>query len=216
MVEYVEWLSGITGGTLPFERTVNITAFMFLAIGIGAIQIVIGLILGIVNGVRTKHKKHVWEKGGILLFLLSFIGLIALIALGTSVEQAVGNTGLLVIEAVLALGIFMGVLYAGKGGGVMGVIESVLSLSHIASYIRIMAVGLAGAIFAEAVNEIMISMGNIIIGVLLGIVLHTLNFVIACFSPAIHAMRLNLLEFFGNFYETGKEEYRPFMKTGGE
>ena len=213
---YTEWLNGLTGGTLPFHRTVNITGFMFLAVGIGLIQIIIGLILGIVNGVRTKHKKHVMEKGGILLFLLSFVGLIGLIVLGTSVEAAVGNTALLVIEAALALGIFMGVLYAGKGGGVMGVIESVLSITHVASYIRIMAVGLAGAIFAEAVNEIMVSMGNIIIGILLGAVLHTLNFVIACFSPAIHAMRLNLLEFFGNFYETGKEEYRPFVKTGGE
>jgi vacuolar-type H+-ATPase subunit I/STV1 len=29
-------------------------------------------------------------------------------------------------------------------------------------------------------------------------------------------MRLNFLEFFGKFYETGGEEYRPFKKTGGE
>jgi V/A-type H+-transporting ATPase subunit I len=40
--------------------------------------------------------------------------------------------------------------------------------------------------------------------------------VLAAFTPNIHAMRLNFLEFFGSFYEAGKEEYRPFHKTGGE
>ena len=43
-----------------------------------------------------------------------------------------------------------------------------------------------------------------------GAVLHTLNFVIACFSPFIHAMRLNLLEFFGKFYEGGGKMFSPF------
>jgi V/A-type H+-transporting ATPase subunit I len=98
----------------------------------------------------------------------------------------------------------------------MGGIESILQFSNIASYIRIMAVGLAGAIFADAVNGIVAGMGNIILGLVVGILLHSLNFVIASFSPAIHAMRLNFLEFFGKFYETGGEEYRPFKKTGGE
>ena len=46
--------------------------------------------------------------------------------------------------------------------------------------------------------------------------LHALNFVIAAFSPNIHALRLNFLEFFGKFYEAGKTEYKPFHKTGGE
>jgi vacuolar-type H+-ATPase subunit I/STV1 len=29
-------------------------------------------------------------------------------------------------------------------------------------------------------------------------------------------VRLNFLEFFGNFYEAGGKEYKPFQKTGGE
>ena len=45
---------------------------------------------------------------------------------------------------------------------------------------------------------------------------HALNIVIAIFSPTIHAMRLNFLEFFQKFYEAGKQEYRPFHKTGGD
>jgi V/A-type H+/Na+-transporting ATPase subunit I len=98
----------------------------------------------------------------------------------------------------------------------MGVVETMESFAHIASYIRIMAVGLAGALFADAINQIMTIMGNPIIGIALGIVLHSLHIIMASFSPLIHALRLNLLEFFGKFYETGNQPYSPFTKTGGE
>ena len=43
-----------------------------------------------------------------------------------------------------------------------------------------------------------------------------MRFAIAAFSPNIHALRLNFLEFFGKFYESAKQEYSPFQKTGGE
>jgi V/A-type H+-transporting ATPase subunit I len=58
-------------------------------------------------------------------------------------------------------------------------------------------------------------MGNPIIGLVVAIPLHILNFAICVFSPNIHALRLNFLEFFNKFYESGGEEYKPFQKTGG-
>jgi V/A-type H+-transporting ATPase subunit I len=102
----------------------------------------------------------------------------------------------------------------------MGVIETLEAFTGMASYIRIMAVGLAGAIFADAINEIVAEMASTpamaVLAVLIGVVLHSLNFIIAAFSPAIHAMRLNFLEFFRGFYEAGGMQYSPFTKTGGE
>jgi len=122
----------------------------------------------------------------------------------------------LVLQAGAALVIFMGLYFAIKGGSINGGIESILALTHIASYLRIMAVGLAGAIFAQAVNGIAVSMGNPVIGLLLAVPLQILNFVICAFTPTIHAIRLNFLEFFGGFFETSSKEYKPFHKTGGE
>jgi len=52
--------------------------------------------------------------------------------------------------------------------------------------------------------------------VMVAIPLQTLNFILAAFSPNIHAVRLNFLEFFGKFYEAGQTDYKPFHKTGGE
>jgi V/A-type H+-transporting ATPase subunit I len=200
----------IFGIPLPFERTIMVQEFMYIALAVGFVQIALGLVLGIVNGVRTKHIKHVWEKGGILAFMLGFILLIAVSAVGIPAPMG------LFIQAALALVVIVGLFFAGKGGGILGIIDSIESITHMASYIRIMAVGLAGAIFAEAVNQMAITMGPIV-GLLVGLLLHSLNFALSvAFSPNIHALRLNFFEFFQKFYEAGTQEYKPFHKTGGE
>lgn len=197
-------------GVVPtFHRTVLVQNFMYVAVAVGLIQVLFGLILGIINALRTKHRSHLYEKGGILAFLLGII-----IAVG--VGFVLTGTASTALQAVFAGVALVGFIFALRGGKFMGAIEVVESISHIASYIRIMAVGLAGAIFADAVNQIVASMSNIILGAVVALILHGLNFIIAAFSPTIHALRLNFLEFFGKFYETGKQQYSPFTKTGGE
>lgn len=196
---------------LPFMREEMVIIFLIAAIAVGVVQVLLGLSIGVYNGIRTKHKKHVIEKGGILAFVVGFIALILGVVFATTLQSAA-----VWVQAIGGLALFLGLAFAIKGGQVMGVIESLEALTKIASYLRIMAVGLAGAIFANAANEIAQSMGSWVIGLLVAIPLQALNFVIAAFSPNIHAVRLNFLEFFGRFYETGEKVYRPFHKTGGE
>jgi V/A-type H+-transporting ATPase subunit I len=186
-------------------------AFLFIAIGVGFLQVVLGLCLGVYNGVRTKHWSHVYEKGGILAFVLGFVALIAGVVLAEALSSAAPW-----IQAAGGLTLFVGLIYAIRGGKILGAIESIGALTNIASYLRIMAVGLAGAIFADAVNGIAQSMGNPVLGIIVAIPLQALNFVVAAFSPNIHAVRLNFLEFFGKFYEGGDKDYKPFQQTGGE
>lgn len=198
-------------GFIPtFHRVELVMQFMVLAIIVGVVHVVFGLVMGVVNATRTKHKKHLYEKGGILTFLLAIM---VAVGFGFANLSESMTTTVQVVFAVVALG---GFYFAVRGGGVMGVVETVESVAHMASYIRIMAVGLGGAIFADAVNEIVASTGNVVAGAVIGLLLHGLNFIIAAFSPTIHALRLNFLEFFGKFYETGNQQYSPFTKTGGE
>ena len=213
----LDWIETVSIGPLqlPFNRVESVMTFMYLAIGVGVIQVLLGLVMGVINAVRTKNRHHLWEKAGILTFLVA-MAVVVVLAVAASNFGSWAVWGQLLFAA-LALG---GFVFAVRGGGVMGVVETVESVMHMASYIRIMAVGLAGAIFAEAVNKIVLEMSQnsvmIVFAVLVAIVLHGLNFIIAAFSPTIHALRLNFLEFFGKFYETGKQEYSPFTKTGGE
>ncbi len=198
-------------GVIPtFHRVALVQEFMLLAIIVGVVHVLFGLAMGVWNAIRTKHRKHLYEKAGILTFLL---GVMIAVGVGFVSRSDTLTTAGQIVFAVVALG---GFVFAVRGGGVMGVVETVESVAHMASYIRIMAVGLAGAIFADAVNQIVASTSNVVAGAVIGILLHGLNFIIAAFSPAIHALRLNFLEFFGKFYETGNQEYKPFTKTGGE
>jgi V/A-type H+-transporting ATPase subunit I len=201
------WVFGIE---LPFIRTKLIVPLIGIAVGLGVVQIVFGLVLGVMNAVRTKHLKHAYMKGGLLGFIAGggILGMAALPAIAT------GPAGPYV-QIVGALVLGGGILVAVRYGSVMGAVETLETVSHIASYIRIMAVGVAGAIFADAVNALVLKMGWIA-GGLIGIILHALNILLASFSPNIHALRLNFLEFFGKFYEASKSEYSPFHKTGGE
>ncbi len=197
--------------TLPFDRVHFIETFMLVAIAVGVVQVMLGLAFGVVNAVRTKNKHHLYEKGGILTFLIAVA-----IAVGIAVAAEQFGSWAVWGQLVFAAIAFGGFIFAVRGGGVMGVIETVESVTGMASYIRIMAVGLAGAIFADAVNEIVAGLGNIVLAIFVAVALHSLNFIIAAFSPTIHALRLNFLEFFGKFYETGNQQYKPFTKTGGE
>jgi V/A-type H+-transporting ATPase subunit I len=202
--------------TLPFNRELLYMEFMYIALAVGVIQIMLGLVLGVINAIRTKNLHHLQMRGGILTLLVG-VGIAVVFAVVGKNWGTIGTVGQFGFAAIA----FAGFIFAVKGGGVMGVVETIETVSHIASYIRIMAVGLGGAIFASAINGIVVSMskgggGGIIAGIVLGVVLHTLNVLISAFSPAIHAMRLNFLEFFGKFFEAGNTQYSPFRKTGGE
>jgi V/A-type H+-transporting ATPase subunit I len=208
----------VLGVTLPFHRVVLVQEFMLLAVAVGVVQVLLGLTFGVVNAVRTKNKHHLYEKGGVLVF---FVALFLAVIIGMVFSSASWSIWPLTGFAILSAA---GFVYAIRGGGVMGFVETLESVSGMASYIRIMAVGLAGAIFADACNQIvLLAMGGknitpigIVIGIVIGVLLHGLSFIIAAFSPTIHALRLNFLEFFGRFYEVGTKEYSPFHKTGGE
>jgi V/A-type H+/Na+-transporting ATPase subunit I len=219
----LQWVTGNPAIVFPlsvFPRTMTtlVPVLIILVVVVGLLQVMLGLVLGMINGFRTKHIKHVWEKGGMLATLVGVFGLVAFMAIAAmpfmSFFQQFPFAGY-ALQAVFAGLIFFGLIFAVRGGGIVGAVESISQFANVFSYIRIMAVGLAGAMFADAINELFIKMGNPIIGLVIAIPLHILNFAICVFSPNIHALRLNFLEFFNKFYESGGEEYKPFQKTGG-
>ncbi|MBK5211536.1 MAG: hypothetical protein JJE36_04395 [Coriobacteriia bacterium] len=201
--------------SLPFIRTSSdmMMTLLVMAISIGFIEIVAGLIMGVVNHRHMGERKEAIEKSGILVILFAVLAMVTfkfvpVLTSGLSTESAAIVSYL--IYFVLAVGFIVSI----AGGGIMGAIETMESVSHIASYIRIMAIGLVGALLADAANKLaFVTMPNAA-GIFLALILHVLNFAIICFSPSIHALRLTFLEFFGKFLETGKVSYKPFAHVG--
>jgi len=73
-----------------------------------------------------------------------------------------------------------------------------------------MALGTASVMLAVVGQPDGGAMGSAVVGVLLALLFHLVNFALGLFSPAIHALRLHYVEFFGKFYSPGGVEYRPF------
>ncbi|MDO9557448.1 MAG: V-type ATPase 116kDa subunit family protein [Coriobacteriia bacterium] len=193
---------------LPYNREEFVIPLMVMALALGVIQMVFGLVLGAVNAVKTKHTKHAFVKGGLASLIL---GGIILGVSGYLLSAGIQPIGQMLGGAVMVAGVYAVLRY----GGVMGAVETLELISHTASYIRIMAVGLSDAIFASAINKMAESM-PFLVGVIVAVLFHALHLVLAAFTPTVHALRLNFYEFGQKYYETSNTEYEPFHKTGGE
>lgn len=194
----------IMGIKFPINRIDAMMPMLMLSIGIGAVQVSLGLVLGVVNSIKRKAKKHLAEKVGMLIVLFAIFTIVGAVVL--EVQQ-------LMTPSYVA--ILIGVVMLIYGAGLMGVIEIFGTLGNIFSYTRILAIGLAGMVLAMVANEMVGAMGSVFIGIIVALLLHALNIVIAAFSPTIHAFRLNVVEFHKQFVEYGGQAYKPFKRTGG-
>jgi len=105
---------------------------------------------------------------------------------------------------------------SGLSNTVMAILGVINIFSDIMSYIRLWAVGLAGASIAATINLMAGPMlGGFIIfaGIILLVFGHGLNMVLNVLSVLVHGVRLNTLEFSGHagISWSGKP-YRPFMQ----
>lgn len=190
------------------DRTASGSAItlLYMTIGVGVVHILLGLILGIANALKHKNKSHLLEKGGMFI---GIIGLLVVVGATLKVIPAAGRWG---GYALLAAGvIFLGISY-GKTGMILGPIEFIGLLGNILSYLRIAALGLASVFLAKVANDMVGMMGNVIAGVLVSILIHSLNIIMAAFSPTIQSLRLQYVEFFRRFYEGGEQGFTPFKK----
>ena len=102
-------------------------------------------------------------------------------------------------------------------GGVMGLTKA---FGDILSYMRLFALGLAGASLAATFNELAVtardsvSVGGFLLFALIIIFGHGLNLVLAIMSGVIHGLRLNLMEFYNWGIHGEGYPFKAFAKRG--
>jgi len=200
--EMMGWLHPVHFLGVTWNRLEAIIPMLIFAIALGVIHVFLGLTIGIINEVTRRNKKHLSEKVGMLLALS---GLILIIAFALEIIPA-WTLYPTVIMGIIAL---LLIIY---GAGAMGPMEIMSSVGNILSYARLMAIGLASVILAFVANKLGGEIEVLAVGILIAALLHTLNIVLAMFSPSIHSVRLHLVEFFSKFYKGGGIEYKPFRK----
>jgi V/A-type H+-transporting ATPase subunit I len=182
----------------------HVAGLLIMTLVVGAVHITLGLILGVMEAIRDKSRGHLLERGGMLLGLVSLFFIVGI--LSNSLPRG------LLTPAVAGLVVGIVLLSASLGwlGIVMGPIEFIGLIGNVLSYLRIAAIGLASVYLAKVANDMAGMVGNLIIGIIIAVLIHTLNLALGAFSPTIHSLRLHYVEFFRKFYEGGGRPYQPF------
>ncbi|MGM5482361.1 MAG: V-type ATP synthase subunit I [Nanobdellota archaeon] len=203
-----EWLT-----TWPVHRNAdNAINLVILSIIIGAIHVNLGLAFGFFN-VLKEHgfKDAIYEKGSWLLLE------IAVVMIGLSMAGA-PLLGIILGKDFIWIGlglILVSSIMLYKGEGVQGLVELPSIFVHIASYMRLMAIGLASVSLAIVINE---QSGNLFslgpVGVVAAIIIftlgHVINIALGIIGPFLHSLRLHYVEHFTKFYKGGGREFSPF------
>lgn len=183
---------------LAFAREEALVPFLMLALALGGVHILLGLVLGIFAA-RGHPRLAIGRGISSLMIVLIVLALLAVIGVLPRGFFNPAVIGILVAFPILII-----------AEGLVAPIELLSTLGNILSYARIMALGIASVMLAVVANRMVGAVGSVAVGVLFALLFHLVNFVIGVFSPTIHALRLHYVEFFGKFYSPGGVRYEPF------
>jgi V/A-type H+-transporting ATPase subunit I len=184
---------------LLFNRAEAVLGFLGLALALGGGHVVLGVVLGLWSALRRRDWHRAIARAATLALILAAL-LVVLARLGKAPAA-------LAMPALVALGPLLAVLIGVEG--VLAPLEIMKTIGNVFSYARLMALGVASVMLAEVANQ-MAEFFPLAVGVTVAVLLHAVNFVMGCFSPAIQALRLHYVEFFDKFYEDGGRPYQPF------
>lgn len=212
------------GNDIPFFQKMRDLLFldnqwMFnLALILGAVQIIFGMVLKAVNQTIQFGFKYAVSTVGWIILLSSFA-----FAFLLPEVLPMGKTAHLVVLGVAAVMIFF---FNSPGKNIfmnigLGFWDSYNMatglLGDVLSYVRLFALGLSGGILASVFNSLAVGMSpdNKILGpivlVLIFLLGHSINMFMNILGAMVHPMRLTFVEFFKNSgYQGGGKAYRPF------
>lgn len=191
----------------PVNNTIQV---MIGSMALGVIQVFTGMAISMVE--KFKHGEALDAISNELAWYCILIGAALTIA-GPMVAPVLGTVGKVLLFGGLGL-LLIGNLIKSKGlGGLVGFGGAIYNgvsgyFSDILSYLRLMALMMAGAIIAQVFNTLGAVFGLVpfIIVALIGNVLNLVLNLLGCY---VHTLRLQCLEFFGRFYKDGGKAFDP-------
>jgi V/A-type H+-transporting ATPase subunit I len=194
---------------LFIDRQKNIIPMLYFAMAVGLAHVTLGLAMGFVSALRRHTKKEALVK--LLNIVFIFLTVALIITFFGFFPQLLKRPLLITILVLCPLLLF--------SGGILAPLELLKNIGNIISYARIMAIGLTSVLLANVANQLSGLTGDIVLGLIVGGIIHLIGIIIGVFSSTIHSLRLHYVEFFDKFIELGGRKYRPFapnQKKGSE
>lgn len=219
------WYPFWTNGKAGLTTAQNLQIFCF---SLALIQLTVAHIKGVFR--NRKSLKMIGDIGSILQLLGIYYVVLSLVVNANVFSFSLVLGGIpvgTVAIALIGIGFVMSFIFANYEGSVIKSILSSLTnivsvllgvvnvFSDIVSYIRLWAVGLAGAAISATVNELAGPLlGNFMFMVLAIILLvfgHGLNMILNILSVIVHGIRLNTLEFSSHLdMSWSGHKFKPF------
>ncbi len=218
---YPFWTNGEAG--LTTAQNVQILCFT-----LALVQLTVAHIMGAVR--NRKSAKVLADIGSILQLIGIFYVVMSLVVNGEvfGLGRVIGGIPIGTVSiALVGVGFAMSFIFANYEGSikdsVLSSLKNIVSVllgvvnvfSDIVSYIRLWAVGLAGAAISATVNELAGPLFGkltfIIFAVILLVFGHGLNMILNLLSVIVHGVRLNTLEFSTHLdMSWSGHKYKPF------
>ena len=205
--------------TQVLDSSKDFMSIFILSIIFGAIHLVIAL--GIKAYILIKNGHFMDVIYDVFLWYLTLTSLIILLLTGRFGLSEFTKNIFIACAVIGMLGIVVfgardaKTLVGRIGGGLYSLYGITSYIGDFVSYLRLMALGLAGGFIASAINiivKMLVSKG--ILGIILGVVVFTLgqsfNIFLSFLSSYVHTSRLTYVEFFSKFYEGGGKAFKKF------
>ena len=205
--------------TQVLDSSKDFMSIFILSIIFGAIHLVIAL--GIKAYILIKNGYFMDVIYDVFLWYLTLTSLIILLLAGRFGLSEFTKNIFIACAVIGMLGIVVfgardaKTLVGRIGGGLYSLYGITSYIGDFVSYLRLMALGLAGGFIASAINiivKMLVSKG--ILGIILGVVVFTLgqsfNIFLSFLSSYVHTSRLTYVEFFSKFYEGRGKAFKKF------
>ncbi len=208
---------------IPDDRGVVFNAFN-VALMIGVVQILVGIIISIVNKIRYQSWLASLSQIGKLFIVVSLIWMFLADMQHVMALQPLGQLRVILLIMGVALVMFFHDLSVSitkrPFTGILPLFFIATGiLGDVLSYVRLFALGVASSVLGLVVNQIGMQImegawWQLILGILFLLIGHSLNLALATLGAFVHPLRLTFVEFYNNAqFEGGGRAYKPFKKS---